>query len=62
MNQEKAEAKKKCFSEEHLEEMRVRYYEYEYDAEIERLLAKHAAVMPGSGTGAGSTSKGSGSK
>jgi hypothetical protein len=32
---------KKCFSEEHLKEMRMRYREYEFDAEIEALLAKH---------------------
>jgi hypothetical protein len=32
---------KKCFSEEHLKEMHVRYREYEFDTEVERLLAKH---------------------
>jgi hypothetical protein len=50
VNKEKAEAKKKCFSEEHLEEMRMRYREYEFDTEIEELLAKYTAGQ-GSNTG-----------
>jgi hypothetical protein len=50
VNKEKVEAKKKCFSEEHLEEMRMRYREYEFDTEIEELLAKYTAGQ-GSNTG-----------
>jgi hypothetical protein len=32
---------KKCFSEEHLKEMRKRYREYEFETEVEGLFAKH---------------------
>jgi hypothetical protein len=31
---------KKCFSEEHLKEMRMRYREYEFDAELEASYAR----------------------
>jgi predicted RNA-binding protein with PIN domain len=44
---------------EHLKKIGYEKDELAYDSEIERLLAKYARVKPGSGTGAGSTSKGS---
>jgi hypothetical protein len=46
-----AEAKKKCDSEEHVEEMRVRHREYELDTEIERLIAEYTppSTPPSSG-------------
>jgi hypothetical protein len=55
VTKEKAEAKKKWCSEEHVEEMRMRYREYEFDTEIEELLAKYTAEQ-GSNTGTSSSS------